>query len=111
MRCFTAVILAPPAFALAAATAKSRQLGGDSNYCNPGPSACCDSLYGPESTVGKALVAQHGLASNPDAEVGHVGLNCVPYVNVLGGNTCSSNPVCCRAVGGIVSLGCIPVLL
>ncbi|KAI0682230.1 hydrophobin 1, partial [Earliella scabrosa] len=85
---------------------------GDNN-CTTGPIQCCDSLESAKTVVGKAIMGLLGEIV-PDSDV-ILGLNCSPItgIGIGSGNACSSVTVCCEnnAVGGIISIGCIPIFL
>ncbi|KAI0367425.1 hydrophobin [Pilatotrama ljubarskyi] len=95
--------------ALAAATPVPQ--GGAS--CNTGAITCCQDVR-PASDVG--ITTLLGLLGVVVEDVtASVGVQCNP-INVVGvasGNTCSSTPVCCQNnnVGGLVSIGCVPIIL
>ncbi|KAF5354774.1 hypothetical protein D9756_005705 [Leucocoprinus leucothites] len=106
MRFAAALTIALPAFV--AATAIPR----DGGSCNTGPISCCNSVQQSGSTQVNQLAGLLGIVL-PTIQ-GLVGLNCSP-LNVigLGGNSCSSQPVCCsnNSFGGLISLGCNPINL
>ncbi|KAM5539728.1 hypothetical protein V8D89_006541 [Ganoderma adspersum] len=88
-------------------------LAGGVGDCNTGPIQCCNNLEDANSPAGLALLA--GLGISVQNVVGQIGLQCNP-VTVIGGqvtSTCSQKPVCCQNnnVGGIASIGCVPVQL
>ncbi|KAF8161403.1 hydrophobin-251 [Crassisporium funariophilum] len=92
---------------LAAATAIPRD--GD---CNTGPISCCNSLQQSNSTSVSQLAGLLGIVLPSIA--GLVGLTCNPIsVLGLGGNSCSSQPVCCtnNQFNGLINLGCTPINL
>ncbi|KAF8161407.1 fungal hydrophobin [Crassisporium funariophilum] len=88
------------------------------DQCNTGAVQCCSSLQAASTTgLGQAL-AGGGLLGlvQIDAIInsigGLVGLACVPLsILSLGGNSCSTQPVCCtnNYVGGIIQAGCTPI--
>ncbi|KAI8970906.1 hydrophobin-251 [Trametes punicea] len=97
-------VLALPIFA--AATPVRR--GG----CDTGSVQCCNSVH---ETNEPAISALLGLLGVDLSNVtGQVGLQCSGISGVgVGQGTCQSNTVCCENnnVGGLVSLGCAPVVL
>ncbi|PIL29302.1 hypothetical protein GSI_09353 [Ganoderma sinense ZZ0214-1] len=86
--------------------------GGDGN-CNTGDIQCCNSFEDSNSAAGLALLGTLGISVQN--VVGQIGLQCNP-VTVIGGQVtsqCSQRPVCCQNnnVGGLISVGCVPVQL
>ncbi|KAI0330323.1 fungal hydrophobin [Cubamyces sp. BRFM 1775] len=95
---------------LAAATPLAVR-GGDS--CSTGPIQCCNQTATTNSASGSAILALLGInAQDVDALIG---LQCTPItvIGVATGNSCNAHAVCCtnNNVGGLVSLGCVPVSL
>nr|QTF98737.1 hydrophobin HGFII [Grifola frondosa] len=93
---------------LAAATPVLRR--GD---CNTGPIQCCQSTETAGSAAGSALLGLLGVVVQSVDVV--LGLNCSP-ISVIGvgsGSACDASPVCCEnnSVGGIISIGCVPIQL
>ncbi|KAI0653891.1 fungal hydrophobin [Cubamyces menziesii] len=76
--------------------------------CSTGPPQCCDSVVDPEAASAGLL-----LDLVPRDITGLIGLGCSPItvVGVGSGNACSSNAVCCtnNNVGGLLSIGCVPI--
>ncbi|KAI0353887.1 hydrophobin [Trametes cingulata] len=95
--------------ALAAATPVPQADGS----CNTGAITCCQDIRPAGDAGVTALLGLLGVAI--DDVTASVGLNCSPIsvVGVASGNACSSTPVCCQNnnVGGLVSIGCVPVIL
>ncbi|KAH9896890.1 fungal hydrophobin [Cubamyces lactineus] len=85
----------------------------DAGSCSTGPIQCCNQTA---SSNDPAISALLGLL-NIDAEDLNVlvGLECTPItvIGVATGNSCEAQAVCCtnNNVGGLVSLGCVPVSL
>ncbi|KAH9850872.1 fungal hydrophobin, partial [Lenzites betulinus] len=84
---------------------------GDS--CSTGPLQCCQQVQSADSLSIVPILAAIGVVLN-DINI-PVGLGCDP-ISVIGvgsGNACSANTVCCEnnAVGGLLSIGCLPVEL
>ncbi|KAI0682232.1 hydrophobin 1 [Earliella scabrosa] len=80
--------------------------------CNTGPLQCCDSVMNSKDKSMSLLLGLLGVVvQGVDALVG---IECNP-INVigLGGAGCNSNVVCCQNnnVGGLISIGCAPVIL
>ncbi|PIL33107.1 hypothetical protein GSI_04556 [Ganoderma sinense ZZ0214-1] len=92
------------AFAVFAAAADS---------CNTGSMQCCNHVEDSKSASGSALLTALGI--NLQDVTGQIGLQCSPLsvVGVGAGNSCTASPVCCQNnnVGGLVSLGCVPISL
>ncbi|THU98558.1 hydrophobin-domain-containing protein [Dendrothele bispora CBS 962.96] len=89
--------------------------GGDSTgssggQCNTGPVQCCNSIQSASSSTATSLLGLLGIILQ-DLNV-LVGINCTP-INVIGigGNSCSSQPVCCEnnQFEGLISIGCTPI--
>ena len=78
--------------------------------CNTGPIQCCNSV---QAASNSALASLAGLLGIDLGSItGLVGLTCSPIsVSGLGGNSCSSQPVCCtnNSFSGLIALGCTPV--
>ncbi|KAJ3476688.1 hypothetical protein NLI96_g10989 [Meripilus lineatus] len=83
------------------------------NSCNTGPVQCCNSL---QSTKDNAplnlLLGLLGVVLGPVEAL--VGLTCSPISVIgVGSSGCNTSPVCCtnNNVGGLISVGCIPIIL
>ncbi|RDX54517.1 fungal hydrophobin [Lentinus brumalis] len=81
--------------------------------CSTGPVQCCNSLESANSAAGSALLSVLGIVV--EDVTAQIGLKCSP-ISVIGagaGNACSANAVCCQNnnVGGLISIGCLPVEL
>ncbi|TBU28171.1 fungal hydrophobin-domain-containing protein [Dichomitus squalens] len=81
--------------------------------CNTGPIQCCNSLENTDTAAASTLLDLLGVAVQ--GVTGQLGLGCSP-ISVVGagsGSACTSQPVCCQNnnVGGLVSIGCLPVEL
>ncbi|KAJ3862514.1 fungal hydrophobin [Lentinula novae-zelandiae] len=83
-----------------------------SGDCTTGPIQCCESTESASSTAAGLLLGLLGIVLD-DLNV-LLGLNCSP-ITVIGasGSGCSAQTVCCEdnAVGGLISIGCIPIIL
>ncbi|KAI0360653.1 hydrophobin [Trametes cingulata] len=81
--------------------------------CSTGPVQCCQNTVNANSAQGALLLGLLGLVLGD--VTGLIGLQCSPIsvVGVASGNACSANAVCCtnNDVGGLASIGCIPVSL
>ncbi|KAI0071618.1 fungal hydrophobin [Panus rudis PR-1116 ss-1] len=80
--------------------------------CSTGPVQCCDSTETAGSEAGSALLGLLGIVVQGLDVV--LGLGCSP-ISVIGagGGSCNANAVCCENnnVGGLISIGCVPVIL
>ncbi|KAJ3489888.1 hypothetical protein NLI96_g1815 [Meripilus lineatus] len=85
------------------------------SQCSPGPIQCCNSLQAANSIVPLPIAAILGLLGVVVSPVtALVGINCSPItLAALLNNQCTATPVCCtnNNVGGLLSVGCIPVTL
>ncbi|KAI0802002.1 fungal hydrophobin-domain-containing protein [Irpex lacteus] len=81
--------------------------------CNTGPIQCCQSLQSATSPASEGLLGLLGVTVQGVGVM--LGLGCSP-ISVIGvgsGSACSAKTVCCQnnAVGGLISIGCVPVTL
>ncbi|KAI0764926.1 hydrophobin [Fomes fomentarius] len=81
--------------------------------CSTGAVQCCQQTQDASSASSNIILGLLGIVLGPIT--GLIGLNCSP-ITVIGvgtGNACSSNTVCCtnNNVGGLISIGCVPVIL
>ncbi|KAI0822559.1 fungal hydrophobin [Trametes gibbosa] len=79
--------------------------------CSTGPVQCCDKVTNAEDPVAKLLLGLLGIILGPDVAVG---LECSPISIIgIGGGNCDTHTVCCENnnVGGLISIGCIPIFL
>ncbi|KAJ3554972.1 hypothetical protein NM688_g2826 [Phlebia brevispora] len=83
------------------------------SQCNTGPIQCCDQVESASSAAGSLLLELLGIVLS-DLNV-LLGLGCSPItvIGVGAGGACSASPVCCEnnSVGGLISIGCIPITL
>ncbi|KAI0668309.1 fungal hydrophobin-domain-containing protein [Trametes maxima] len=81
--------------------------------CNTGPVQCCNTIQSSDSDAGATILSLIGAALGD--VTAQIGLGCTPVsaIGVGAGNACNANPVCCENnnVGGLVSVGCVPVSL
>ncbi|KAI0330317.1 fungal hydrophobin [Cubamyces sp. BRFM 1775] len=80
--------------------------------CSTGPIQCCNSLESASSAAGSLLLGLLGIIV--DGVDVLLGLDCSPISVIgVGGGNCNANVVCCENnnVGGLISVGCIPVIL
>ncbi|KAJ4474837.1 hydrophobin [Lentinula aciculospora] len=77
--------------------------------CTTGPIKCCDSTKTAGSAAGSLLLGLLGIVVQ-DLNV-LLGLNCSPITVIGTSGSCSAQTVCCEdnAVGGLISIGCIPI--
>jgi len=82
--------------------------------CSTGTAQCCESVE--SATSGGLVSLLLGLLGVVVGDItGQVGLTCSP-VTVIGvgsSGSCSSTVVCCEdnALGGLISIGCLPISL
>ncbi|KAF9528293.1 hydrophobin 1 [Crepidotus variabilis] len=90
--------------------------GGDggspppTSQCNTGSVQCCNSVQSANSGAAAGLLALLGVVVQD--VTAQVGITCSPISAVgIGGNSCSSQPVCCQNnnFNGVVAIGCTPV--
>ncbi|EKM76519.1 hypothetical protein AGABI1DRAFT_87238 [Agaricus bisporus var. burnettii JB137-S8] len=77
----------------------------NNSQCNVGTLHCCNSAQDVKSSAVQTLA--HSLGVDLGGVTGIVGLTC----NVLGGSSCSAQPVCCtgNSFGGLIVVGCSPI--
>ncbi|KAI0659431.1 fungal hydrophobin [Cubamyces menziesii] len=96
---------------LAIATMLAAPLLAVAQSCSTGPIQCCNSVQSVDSITDPIIV---GILDAVGDVTGLVGLGCSP-INVIGigQGLCSANAVCCQNnnVGGLISIGCVPVVL
>ncbi|KAI0717365.1 fungal hydrophobin [Cerioporus squamosus] len=81
--------------------------------CSTGPIQCCQQTQSANSLGVGIILGLLGIVLQDLSVL--VGLNCSP-ITVIGvgtGNTCDAQAVCCENnnVGGLLSIGCVPVTL
>ncbi|TBU59270.1 fungal hydrophobin [Dichomitus squalens] len=85
--------------------------GGDT--CSTGPIQCCNSVGSASDPAFSGILGLLGIVLEGVEAL--VGLGCSPIsvVGVGSGNACSATTVCCQnnSVGGLISIGCIPIIL
>ncbi|OJT07043.1 Fruiting body protein SC1 [Trametes pubescens] len=99
-------LLALPVFAAATPAVLRR---GD---CNTGSIQCCNSVHETNENAVSVLLSLLGLDAG--SLTGSVGLQCSGISGVgAGQSSCQASPVCCtnNNVGGLISVGCIPIIL
>ncbi|KAM5541799.1 hypothetical protein V8D89_004528 [Ganoderma adspersum] len=100
---------------LAAATPLEVRGGGGEppSSCSTGPIQCCNTVEKASDSGAAAILGLLGIVLQ-DLNV-LVGLSCSPIsvIGVGGSNSCSATAVCCQNnnVGGLISIGCVPVQL
>ncbi|KAI0770144.1 hydrophobin, partial [Fomes fomentarius] len=81
--------------------------------CNTGPVQCCNSVESADSAAGSAILSLLGIVLQD--VTANIGLDCSPLsvVGVGSGSACKASPVCCENnnVGGLISIGCLPIEL
>ncbi|KAF7761695.1 fungal hydrophobin [Agaricus bisporus var. burnettii] len=77
----------------------------NNSQCDVGKIQCCQSMQDAKSSAVQTLA--HSLGIDLGGVTGLVGLTC----NVLGGSSCTAQPVCCdkNHFGGLIAVGCSPV--
>ncbi|KAF7761430.1 fungal hydrophobin [Agaricus bisporus var. burnettii] len=77
----------------------------NNSQCDVGTVHCCDSTQNAKSSGVQNLAKSLGI--DLGGVNGLVGLTC----NVLGGSSCSAQPVCCtgNSFGGLIVVGCSPI--
>ncbi|KAI0087235.1 fungal hydrophobin-domain-containing protein [Irpex rosettiformis] len=103
----------PPTTTTVTVTAPGTTTTASAGNCNTGPIQCCQSTESSSSAAGNLLLGLLGIVL--DGVDVLLGINCSP-ISVIGvgtGSTCNASPVCCQnnAVGGLISIGCIPITL
>ncbi|KAJ3772478.1 fungal hydrophobin [Lentinula raphanica] len=102
----------PPVTTTITVTAPATTTTITSGSCTTGPIQCCDSTETAGSSAGSSLLGLLGIVIE-DLNV-LLGINCSP-ITIIGasGSSCSAQTVCCEdnAVGGLISIGCIPIFL
>ncbi|KAJ3476106.1 hypothetical protein NLI96_g11393 [Meripilus lineatus] len=102
---FSAVAL----FATSVAATPAAMAAGS---CNTGPIQCCNQVQSANS--GGIITAILNLLNVVVDANAQIGFDCSP-INVIGvgQSQCSASPVCCdnNNVGGLISIGCLPVKL
>ncbi|EMD31832.1 hypothetical protein CERSUDRAFT_88700 [Gelatoporia subvermispora B] len=82
------------------------------SQCSTGSVQCCESTESANSGLGGLLLGLLGIVVEGVDVL--LGVNCSPISVIgVGGGNCNSNVVCCQdnAVGGLISIGCIPIIL
>ncbi|EDQ99813.1 type 1 hydrophobin [Laccaria bicolor S238N-H82] len=92
-----------------AAVAAPTSTGGSSCNASGGTLQCCNSTESASNISGSISGLLGILGVNPATLTGLIGLQC--GISVVGGTSCSSQPVCCSGnnFNGLVVLGCSPV--
>ncbi|KAI0826594.1 fungal hydrophobin-domain-containing protein [Trametes gibbosa] len=80
--------------------------------CSTGPIQCCNSVQSASDPVSSLLLGLLGIVV--DGLDVLLGLDCSPISVIgVGGGNCNANVVCCQNnnVGGLISIGCVPIIL
>ncbi|ESK87979.1 hydrophobin [Moniliophthora roreri MCA 2997] len=88
----------------------TRRSSGTVGQCNTGPIQCCNSLG--KSTDGPIAAILKLLGVVVQDVTALIGLTCSPITVIGGGgNSCSSQPVCCsnNSFNGLIAIGCTPI--
>jgi hypothetical protein len=102
----------PPARRATPAGARRSTPSGTPSQCNTGPVQCCNSVTTASNPVASLLIGLLGILGVGGDVV--VGLTCSPLSVIgIGGNSCSSQPVCCENnnFNGAIAIGCSPINL
>ncbi|TBU54144.1 fungal hydrophobin-domain-containing protein [Dichomitus squalens] len=94
-----------------ASPARRSTPSGSPSSCSTGPVQCCNTLTTASDPLASVILGLLGIILGPDVAVG---LTCSPISVIgVGGGSCSANTVCCENnnVGGLISIGCIPIIL
>ncbi|EIW55742.1 fungal hydrophobin [Trametes versicolor FP-101664 SS1] len=100
----------PPVTKTVTVTAPAATPTGGS--CSTGPIQCCNSVQSSKSDAGSLLLGLLGIVvQGVDVLLG-VGCSPISVIGV-GGGSCNANTVCCQNnnVGGLISIGCVPIIL
>ncbi|KAG2006236.1 CoH1 [Coprinopsis cinerea AmutBmut pab1-1] len=92
------------------AIAAPSNLEARQGQCNTGPVQCCNSVQRADSEAASKLLGLLGIVVQ-DVSI-PIGITCTP-ITVIGlpGNSCSTQPVCCKdnSYKGVVAIGCTPI--
>ncbi|KAJ3914102.1 fungal hydrophobin [Lentinula edodes] len=102
----------PPVTTTVTVTAPGTTTTEPASSCFTGSLQCCDSTETAGSSAGSLLLGLLGIVVEDLSVL--LGLGCSPITVIgLGNSGCSAQAVCCEdnAVGGLISIGCIPVVL
>ncbi|PSR72528.1 hypothetical protein PHLCEN_2v11598 [Hermanssonia centrifuga] len=82
------------------------------SQCNTGSIQCCNQVISSTSTQANLLLGLLGVVL--DGVAVPLGLGCSPISVVgIGNGACSASPVCCEnnSIGGLINIGCVPIIL
>ncbi|KAH8822408.1 fungal hydrophobin [Flagelloscypha sp. PMI_526] len=91
------------------AMARRSQTSETPSQCNAGPVQCCSSVTHANDDTASFLLDYFKQDVSDDTAVG---MTCSPLSVIgIGGNSCSSQPVCCENnnFNGIIAIGCSPI--
>ncbi|KAK1219640.1 hypothetical protein PQX77_017630 [Marasmius sp. AFHP31] len=97
---------------LAVATPVDLNTRTDGSNCNTGPIQCCETVTTALDPVVGPVLKVLGIVIQ-DLNI-PVALTCSPITILGGGNGgCNAHPVCCEnnSYGGLISIGCIAIIL
>ncbi|RPD65506.1 fungal hydrophobin [Lentinus tigrinus ALCF2SS1-7] len=108
----TTTVTSPPKTTTVTVTSPGSTPTG-SGSCSTGPIQCCQQTGTVDDPVFGLLLGLLGIVV--DGVDVLLGLDCSP-ITVIGvgtGGSCDANVVCCQNnnVGGLISIGCIPIIL
>ncbi|KAJ4468439.1 fungal hydrophobin-domain-containing protein [Lentinula edodes] len=102
----------PPVTTTVTVTAPGTTTTEPASSCSTSSLQCCDSTETAGSSAGTLLLGLLGIVVE-DLNV-LLGIGCSPITVIgAGSSSCSAQAVCCEdnAVGGLISIGCVPVVL
>ncbi|TFK79368.1 fungal hydrophobin [Polyporus arcularius HHB13444] len=106
----TTTVTSPPKTSTITVTAPASTPTGST--CSTGPIQCCNQVGKADESVFNVLLGLLGIVV--DGVDVLLGLDCSPISVIgVGGGSCDANVVCCQNnnVGGLISIGCIPIIL
>ncbi|RDX54535.1 fungal hydrophobin [Lentinus brumalis] len=93
-------------------TAPATTVTEPASKCNTGPIQCCNSTQKATDPDATTLLGLLGIVVQGIDVL--VGIDCSPITVIgVGSGSCSANAICCEdnSFGGLISIGCVPVIL